>query len=419
MEYKLLNFNRFMANFSTKLVGGFVPIIVYKYATNYKLQLALLTLIIQYLCSFVFAFIFKNLLIKKPQLFLFLRIIPICIYEILLLFVSVNPLWCVVGIGLAFSLSYTFKYIPNEVLFSYVEANKKSGGGKNLALSKFIDQVAIIIGLLIGGFVLDNLDMRVLITISLCLYFIGAFPLLINYFKHRKDKNYNQEYSTYAHIALKEKSNCTVYANSVSKKIRVIYCIYYFLQESLNAMYVLLPLLLYVLTGKFTYSAIASAIFDGLFGLGCYLTGKLESKRDITIMSATAGTLVGVMGILLIFIRDNTIGLCYLLIAIMAICYSMAYFFMYDRMIMKSKIVGRNVTCVVNKINMFYLSTGFIVSFGLFLPITACFCVGGVMSILSGITLPFVEEKTRRILVDHLEDNEIREDFSIFKRKNK
>ena len=61
MEYKLLNFNRFMANFSTKLVGGFVPIIVYKYATNYKLQLALLTLIIQYLCSFVFAFIFNSI----------------------------------------------------------------------------------------------------------------------------------------------------------------------------------------------------------------------------------------------------------------------------------------------------------------------------------------------------------------------
>ena len=283
-------------------------------------------------------------------------------------------------------------------------------------MSKFIDQVAIIAGLLIGGFVLDNLDMKVLIIISISLYFIGALPLLINYFKHRKDKNYNQEYSTYAHIALKEKSNCTVYANSVSKKIRVIYCVYYFLQESLNAMYVLLPLLLYTLTGKFTYSAVASAIFDGLFGLGCYLTGKLSSRRDITIMSATAGVLVGVLGVLLIFVSDNTIWMCYLFIAIMAISYSMAYFFMYDRMIMKSKIVGRNITCVVNKINMFYLSTGFIVSFGLFLPITACFCLGGAMSMISGFTLPFVEEKTRRILVDHLEDNEIREDYSIFKR---
>ena len=415
MEYKLLNFNRFMANFSTKLVGGFIAIIVYNYTQN--MVLSLLTVVIQFFFGFLFSLIFRNLLIKKPQLFLFLRIIPISIYEILLLFVDANPLWCVIGIGLAFSLSYAFKNIPNEVLFSYTNATRKSGTGKMLALSKVIDQLAIIIGLLIGGLILDNLRMEVLIIISLVLYLVGAIPLFIFYLNHRKDKAYNQEYSTYAHIALKEQSNSTIYANSVSKRIRVIYCVFYILQESLNAMYVLLPLLLFTLTGKFTYSAIASAIFDGFFGLGCYLTGKLESKRDITIMSATAGIMVGIMGICLIFIKENTIWLFFILVAIMAICYAMTYFFMYNRMIMKSKIVGRNITCVINKINMYYLSTSFVVAFGLFLPLYACFIVGGAMSIISGFISPRIEEKTRRILVDHLEDNEIRDDYSILNRK--
>jgi len=39
------------------------------------------------------------------------------------------------------------------------------------------------------------------------------------------------------------------------------------------------------------------------------------------------------------------------------------------------------------------------------------------MSAAGGLAIPYVEEKTRRILVDHIEDNEIREDYSIFSRK--
>ena len=86
-------------------------------------------------------------------------------------------------------------------------------------------------------------------------------------------------------------------------------------------------------------------------------------------------------------------------------------------MILKSKIIGRNITCVTNKINMFFLSTSFIVSFGLFLPLNACFIIASGLSIISGVSSPYVEEKTRRILVDHLEDNEIRDDYSIFSRR--
>ena len=180
-----------------------------------------------------------------------------------------------------------------------------------------------------------------------------------------------------------------------------------------------MPLLIFTQTGKFTYSAVAGAIFDGFYGLGCYLTAKLESRRDITIMSATAGIVVGICGILMIFMRSNTIVLFYLLVLIMALSYAMIYFFMYNRMLMKSKIIGRNITCVTNKIYMFFLSTCFVVSFGFFLPIQACFCIGGGLSIAGGISAPFVEEKTRKMLVDHLEDNEIREDYSIFSRRRK
>ena len=88
---------------------------------------------------------------------------------------------------------------------------------------------------------------------------------------------------------------------------------------------------------------------------------------------------------------------------------------MYNRMLMKSKIVGRNTTCIINKINMYFLSTAFIVSFGLFAPMVACFCVAGGMSIFAGSISPNLEEKTRRILVDHLEDNEIKDDHRIFR----
>lgn len=84
---------------------------------------------------------------------------------------------------------------------------------------------------------------------------------------------------------------------------------------------------------------------------------------------------------------------------------------------MKSKIVGRNINCIINKINMYFVTTSFIVSFGIFLPIWSCFVVGGTMSIAGGLSIPYVEEKTRRILVDHIEDNEIEDNTSLFSKK--
>lgn len=180
-----------------------------------------------------------------------------------------------------------------------------------------------------------------------------------------------------------------------------------------------MPLLLYVLTGKFTYSAYAGAIFDGVWGISSYLFGKLEHQKDITVLSVVGGILLGVMAISLTFMNDNIIWLFYILVGLIAFGYSATYIFMYNRMLVKSKIVGRNTTAIINKINMYFLSTFFVVSFGLFLPIQACFYVAGGMSIVAGASSPKVEEITRRILVDHLEDNEIKEDYKIFSFKKK
>ena len=420
MELKLLNFNRIMANISTKLVGGFIPLIVYNNVSSHKMELALLTLIIEYLLSLLFGIILRKFLISKPQLFLFLRIIPIVVYEILLLYVAKNPIGCVIGIGVAYSLSYAFKYIPTEVLFAYVNAKKKVGTGRQLAISKTLEQLSIIIGVLIGGLFLDFLDMRVMIIVSISLYAIGAVPQLLYYLVNKKKSKINQEYASYAHIALKETSQDKVFANKVSKKVRVQYVLFYFLQESWQSIYIMIPLLTFTLTGVYTYSAIATAIFDGVYGVGCIIAGKLNNKKDLTIVSSILGVVVGLMAISMVFVKAEYIWLIYVLCGVMAFSYSFAYFFMYDRLLKKSKIIGRNTTCIINKIYMFMLSTCCIVSCGL-ISLPVAFCVGGGMSMLSGASIPYVEEKTRRMLVDHLEDNEIRETGKIFfiKRRKK
>lgn len=413
MELKLLNFNKIMANFSTKLVGGFIPLIVYKYATAYKIELAILTVILQYFLSFLFGSILKPWLIKKPQLFLFLRVIPIMIYQILLLFIAENPILCVVGIGVAYSLSYTFKYIPSEVLFAYVNAQKKQGTGRQLAITKTFEQLAIILGVIIGGVVLDNFRMEIMIIISISLYLIGSVPQLIYYITHLNTSKMNLEYASYAHIVLKEQSIDKEFANKVSKKVRIAYALFYFLQESWQGVYILIPLFTYTMTGMFTYSAIATAIFDGVYGVACLLASRLNNKKDLTITASICGVVVGVMSISLIFITPDTMAYIYVISAIIAVSYAFAFFFMYDRMLKKSKIVGRNTTCVINRINMFFLSTCFVVAFGV-VSIPTAFCVGGGLSILSGTLIPYVEEKTRRMLVDHLEDNEIKETGRMF-----
>lgn len=420
MELKLLNFNRIMANISTKLVGGFIPLIVYNNVSSHKMELALLTLIIEYLLSLLFGILLRKFLISKPQLFLFLRIIPIVVYEILLLYVAKNPIGCVIGIGVAYSLSYAFKYIPTEVLFAYVNAKKKVGTGRQLAISKTLEQLSIIIGVLIGGLFLDFLDMRVMIIVSISLYAIGAVPQLLYYLVNKKKSKINQEYASYAHIALKETSQDRAFANKVSKKVRVQYVLFYFLQESWQSIYIMIPLLTFTLTGVYTYSAIATAIFDGVYGVGCIIAGKLNNKKDLTIVSSILGVVVGLMAISMVFVKAEYIWLIYVLCGVMAFSYSFAYFFMYDRLLKKSKIIGRNTTCIINKIYMFMLSTCCIVSCGL-ISLPVAFCVGGGMSMLSGASIPYVEEKTRRMLVDHLEDNEIRETGKIFflKRRKK
>ena len=419
MQSKLLKFNRFMANFSTKLVGGFVPVIVYNYAPTNKMQLAILTCAIQYLLSFCLNLILKKYLVTKPQIFLFLRLIPIILYEILLLFVNKYPLMCVIGIGFGYSLSYVFKNLPTEVLFAYNNATKKSGTGVQLALSKLIDNTAIILGTIIGGIALDYWNLEILIIISILLYLIGSLPILVFYLVNSKNNNINQEYSTYAHMALKEQSLDKKNANSVSKKITKTYLLFYFFQESYNAVYILMPLLISSITGKFTDSAIVGALFDGFVGISSYIFGKLEHKKDITILSVIGGILVGVMAISLIFVTYSTIVAFYVLVVVIGIGYGITYIFMYNRMLMKTKIVGRNTTAVINKINMYFLSTFFCVSFGLYLPITVCFCVSGSMSIIASLLSPNVEERTRRMLVDHLEDNEIKEDYRIFRIRKK
>ena len=400
-----------MANFSTKLVGGFVPVIVYKFTG--KLELAILTLVIQYLLSFIMNLILKNLLIKYPQLFLFLRVIPIIIYEILLLFITSNPIWCAIGIGASYSLSYTFKYIPTEVLFAYINGTKKKGTGKQLAIIKVLEQTSFIAGVLIGGYVLDNFAMEYMIIISIVLYIIGALPQLIFYIVKGKKRKINTEYASYAHIVLKEKSDDKQFANTVSKKIRILYLIFYFFQESWQCMYVLLPLLTYKLTNSFTYSAVATAIFDGVYGIGCYIAGVISEKRDLCAFATFCGVIVGICGISLVFLNKELIWLFYLICGLMAFGYSFAYYFMYDRLLKKSKVIGRNTTCIINKINMFLLSTCFNSMFGLIgLPIV--FFVAGGMSIVSGISIPAVEENTRRMLVDHLQDNEIKDKYKLF-----
>lgn len=403
-----------MSNFSTKLVGGFVPIIVYKYAPTNKMFLAMLTCAVQYLFSYVLNVALKKQLVKKSQLFLFLRLFPVIIYECLLLFVDSSPILCAIGIGVGYSLSYVFKNIPTEVLFAYNNAHNTQGTGIKLSIEKFIDQSAIILGTIIGGYALEYWSLKILILISIILYFVGSLPMLIYYFCHIKDKTFNEEYSTYAHMFLKEQSRDVKNANQVSTKISNIYKRFYFLQESYNAIYILMPLLLFVITGKFTYSAYAGAIFDGVWGISSFIFGKLEHKKDITVLSVVGGILLGVMAICLTLLKDNDVGLFFVMVALLAFGYSATYIFMYNRMLVKSKIVGRNTTAIINKINMYFLSTFVIVSFGLFFPIQVCFYVAGGMSITAGALSPRIEETTRRILVDHLEDNEIKEDYRIF-----
>lgn len=401
MQYKLLNFYKFLSNFAASLVSTFIPLIIYK-ATG-SLRLAIVYLFCQCLSRLLCNHIFAKAYVKYPQLFLMLRIIPLLIYNIFLLFLEKYMVLSLVLITICFGMNLSFKNNANEILFNYSSGQKKSN--KRLAVTRILDCVSSVLSTLAGGLFLD-FNQTVLIIISMVLYLISVMPIFIYYIVNRKTKGFNKDFTSNAVMAYE---NDTV-MNDRSKKLRrnmilnyfMIYMLFCIVDNFTN----FYTLFLFIDEPTFAQAGYVNAIFNISKMLSLMSVSWISKKFDPYITSGICAILVGISAVCIPLIQ-NYFGI-YALFVVLGFGYELCSYFMMQGLMAKSRIAGvANGTLLARQDGIMVgqmLSALFVFIINDIMPVFTFMLIG---LIAFAIYYYVSENKMRKDLVNFLQNNEI------------
>lgn len=398
MQFKLLQFYKFLSNFSTSLISAFVPLLIYQQTG--LVYLAVLYLVVQNVSNLVCNIVLKKLLYEKPQLMLMLRIVPIIIMQVLLIFLTEAPIWAGIGCGVFTGLNYALKYLPSDIIFAY--ATPADASTKLLGFSRVSEEVGYVLAGVLGGLFLDNIDYTIVIAISLSLYFVASLPLVVFYIKNRTQTSFNSEHVSNAHVHFETKVH-DGRGKAVCKKHWWGYCIEYFLMSGVDAFYAVFGFLVYLSSGSFLLSGVLNSIFDALYGTSSMIVSKLDEKHDITITSALAICGMGVSGIILSLTAGSVLS--FVVYEVVAVLWPFATIFVNQRMLMKAKVLGMSNDASYAKQVGTVAGNSVFFMFG-FISVVAIGLVSAIATIGCGIFTPINEEKTRQSLVNYIENNE-------------
>ena len=399
MQFKLLQFYKVLSNFSTNLISGFIPLLIYQ--ETQSVYLAVASLVLGYLFNILFNYVLKTLTYRKPELCLCLRILPIISMQISLLFISKSPIIIMFVLAASYGLNYTFKNVPSDIIYNYsVPANTKAS---TLALSRAFEQVGYVAAAICGGWFLDYIPFAYLISISLSLYFVSSLPLMILYFKNRNNKNFNAELVSNAHIHF-ETQDSSEEGKMVCNKVRRSYILYNIFLTGVDAFYMLFGFATYLKTGSFLISGTLGGACDAIYGIMAVVVGKLDAKKDLTIMSIISSIVIS----LCIVGATLTMGEwpSFIFYEIIPVFWPFTVIFSTQRMFTKSKVLGITNECTFNRYNAQLSGQAICYAFGLTGVLWLVFAVGAAFVFTSGVLCPYVEEHTRKTLVDYIEDNE-------------
>ena len=406
MQLKYLQFHKLISNFAQDLVGAFIPLILYKETGN--ITLAISYYIIQRVVLLGFDFALKKFYLKKPQLFLLLRIIPMLLYYIFVLLIGVNVWVACIGILIFSGMSESFKFIPTDAVYNY---NSLNSGSNTLGFTKVLERIGVVAAQLMGALFLDNLPQTLLIVISLVLYLVSTLPLFISYFKYRGSSSFNVEGISNAQQQFKTNKEKAEKGKLITKKIFISYCISFALFCMCDLNTSVFGLFLYVKLDKYSIVGILSLLYYAVQIPFNAIVGKIDAKKDllpyVVVSSIATGCFTAIIGLMMFSPNFNTIMIVLSLVffLIMGAMYPFVTIFFFDRMILKSKIMGKSSEMIAARE---YSGTfGQLISV---LPaLGGCFPAGfifmGLAFILCGATLPLVEEKTRKWLVNYLQNN--------------
>ncbi len=401
-QLKLLNFHKMIANFANNLVGAFIPLIIYQ-ATN-NLYYAVMYLVSANLLRITFTLLFRKIYGKFPQLLLLMRIIPIALYNIFIFLLPIN-LWIgVVGVCLFVGLDASLNHLPKEIIFNYASLTNKAD--KSLGITRLFEQSGIIIALVVGGFLLD-FNKTLVLVLSLSIYAISVVPLVIFYLKSRKQKTFNKDATSNAIHTINKKTEARNRTKKLTGKLLLSYFSTYFIFAFLDLLQTTFSLMVFIKLGEFAMAGILNAIFNCTFAIGYYVASLVNNRIDMTKLVVCVCLVISTCVIILPFINITTSFIFIALIyGIIGFSYPFLSLFVLDRMLIKSRIMAcsnkalfmRETGCITAYILGY--SFGFIGLFGVIVVIC-------VTMFLSSIVVPHNEEKTRRNLVDFLQNNEI------------
>ncbi len=402
MQFKLLQTYRVLSNFSISLIMEFIPFIIFGFALpefGFAKATAMMFgyWVIQCLFCFLFNTILKKWFFSKPQIFLLLRVLPIIACEICVIFLSTNS-WIVIILAAIFSsLEISFNEVPSEVIYNYVSVGQDE---KVLGMTRFLDQMGWFVAGIVGGLFLDNIAQWVVIVFSLVLFMGSAIPLFVFYFKFRKDPTFNKDYVSYA-----------VASEDQSKKVKKLkksfiskhFITTYLLGPAVIGFYYLTSALLYFQTGSFFITGLITSSYDGLYGLGCLVMGKLLTKFDGKNITTVAAIYLTASMLIIYFVPILPVRIVVFLLG--SLIQPALDLHLYQTYLDKGRILGCGNAILVDESRANFLSYATMYTFGIFgwLPILI---VSTTMAFAGTFVARKTEESTTTDLVNYLNNNE-------------
>lgn len=400
MQLKYLNFHKLISNFAGNLVGGFISLMVYNYTNSFLF--AFLYLVYETVSRIVVTLLLRKQFFSKPQIMLLLRIVTMLVYNAFIIVMDFNFALSIAFIGFFLGADYALKGIPNEAIYNYSSLNKDSG---SLGITRMMEKVGYVAAALIGGFLLD-INKIIVVAIAIGLYSISVIPLLIFYFKSKKSKVFNKDAISNAIESLYSDDSIKEQSKKLTKEILIRYAVLYFLYSFIDVTTIVFKFYVFSTGGKYSAVGIYTAFLQGAYGLSGYLFGYLDSKKDTTALVSLSCVLLAVFNLLLVvFDIPFVLGLIYSLIGFFL---PMQSVYLMQRYLTKSRILGiSNRALLVKDISvqggyvfLFLVGT----AFSALLPVFITISLG---TLTTAALIPQNEEKTRKILVDILENNEI------------
>ncbi len=400
MQFRLLNFHKFVGNFATSLVGTFIPLMIYK-ATG-SLRLAVLFLFGQSLSRLISNHLFKKMYNKYPQVTLIVRIIPLLIYNISLIFLDKFMVPGLILIIITYGMNMSFKNNASGVLLNYTSKQKTS---KNLTSTRIIESLSAIVACVAGGLFIDW-NQTALIIFSTVLYLVSVLPLFIYFLLNRGKEGFNKDFTSNAAIAYDKDPVLKAKRKKLVKKFIFQYFMFYFIFCIIDPFTNMYTLHLFIDVPTFAKAGYLTAMFQIANLVGVLLVNYLTRKLDPKYVNFICGLICAVPIGIIPFIQ-NYIAI-YALIFVFGFTYAVCSFFMMNSLMTKCKLISANNDALLARQDG--LITGQMVApliVAIFGTITPVFFVMIAALIVYSIYTLVYEERLRRTLVNYLQNNEI------------